>query len=164
MSQPSFDDRSSGPVAELEKLRESLRRKSGTTIEHELPGLINVIQTQEIASDETVRYIVGVSFTARQTGFDYWIDTVVVPHERSEYRTRTVKEAIEPDHQYVTFLYPPDPQFNGEVLRGILLSRLESRLHSTATPEDEPDDSGGVERVTHAIAAGYRAFWTELRA
>lgn len=135
-------------------------RKSGDDIERELPGLLEIVRTPEIGTDETIRFIIGVSFTANQNCFDYWVHRVLRPQDGSHLRTRTEKEAIDSNHPYITFTYPPDPQVTGDVIRGILLARIETRVHSNDLNAGE--DNQGLGRFRDALIAGYRTFRQEL--
>jgi hypothetical protein len=55
----------------------------------------------------------------------------------------TEKEPIDPNHPYLIFAYPPDPQFDGEVLRGVVLAAIEDRIRSSREPEMQDGTTEG---------------------
>lgn len=146
----------------LRVIREILIEKSSDDLERELPGLINTVQTQSIASEETIRYVIGVSFTNKRTCLDYWIDRVILPSDLSEHEVRVEKEAINSNHMYVTFCYPPDPEFDGVALRGILLATVEDRIHSTDQEDADDENRPFFKRFYNALRSGYHAFLEEF--
>jgi len=148
---PSPDqDRSKSPE-EYEMIRKILLGKPAFELGHELPGLIDTVERQSLGGEETIRYLIGVSFTTQGTAFDYWIDRVIDPDQIDGYRVETIKDPINYDHKYVTFFYPPDPEFDAETLRGALLATVEDRLEDLDIEDHDGNSTGIVERLIRKV-------------
>lgn len=125
---------------DFETIRNFLLDKSTEDLAHELPGLIDTISTLSIGSEETLRYVIGVSFSTQGTGFDYYIDRVFRRQATGMLVSEPVKEPIDEKHHYIEICYPPDQQFDASALRGALITTIESRLH------EQVDESGRTDR------------------
>ena len=147
---PSHEqDRSESPE-EYEMIRDILLGKPAFELGHELPGLIDTVERQSLGGEETLRYLIGVSFTTQGTAFDYWIDRVIDPDPIEGYRVETIKDPINYEHKYVTFFYPPDPEFDAGTLRGALLTTVENHMSDSDLGNGE-EKSGLIDRFMNTV-------------
>lgn len=119
-----------------EAIEEWLLAQSDRDIRHHLPNLVETLA--ELSADpETVRFLAGVSFTKNNTPLDYELVRFYAPDDVDFLRRDEVKLAVSQDHHYVRFVHPADPRFDAGALRAVLLSAMETALHSL-----EDDDEG----------------------
>ena len=113
-------------------IRDQLRTTAPEDIRLQLPNLVDSIQ--ELSVDpETVRFLIGVSFTHDYLPLDYRLERYHAPAETDSNRVDTVKFPVSATHGYLTIVYPPDPDFDGQALRSVLLSAVERKLHTLET-------------------------------
>lgn len=147
----SFDGPTSGiaPGSRYRTIRANIQQMDADELARRLPGLVESVVSNSRDSPEGLQFELGVSFTKREVPFDYRMDRLV--HEgRNEPRAESVKPPISHDHYYLTFRYPPDPNFTADSLRGALLVAIESSLDrrdmtrlnppSPSDVTDEPED------------------------
>ena len=134
-------------------IRRVLLEKTPDDLSRELPGLIEEIKKPSNETGETIRYAVGVSFSKSGSCFDYWLNQTVIMDGDDEYRTRVIKAPVTQEHNYVTFYYPPDPSFDGETLRGVLLAMVEEQNVSfkRITPDGDRNVTGRLIYAYHRI-------------
>lgn len=123
---PDLDD-VEGLRDHYESIRERLLSQSELDIRHHLPNLVETL-VEGSNEPETVRFLVGVSFTQEHTPLDYMLERVYAPEEVDFHRRDEMKLPVSQDHHYVQFAYPPDPQFDADALRAALLTSIEERL------------------------------------
>ena len=150
---PSTDDARSDPPEEYDSIRDLLLGKPAHEIGHELPGLIESVKRQSVLTDDTLRFVIGVSFTKQGTCFDFWLDRVVDTADRDVPKVASVKEPINADHRYVTFEYPPDPDFDAGDIRAALLTTIEANLHQTDFEPEGQEESSLMARIRLGIGA-----------
>lgn len=121
-----YNSRSEASSEEV-NIREILLNKSPQDLSRELPGLIDKINSPSEDLGEIIRYAVGVSFSKNGSCFDYWINAIITLEDRDDYRTHSMKDPVTSSHDYVTFFYPPDPYFDAQTLRGVLLAAIEEQ-------------------------------------
>lgn len=129
-SHPPSSENHYEPPDDYDEIRTILLEKPTEDIERELPGLIDTLSTHSIDSDETIRFVVGVSFTTHGTCFDYWVDRVIRREGNGHIVSQPVKQPINENHSYVKFCYPPDQYFDAATLKGALLATVETHLDS----------------------------------
>lgn len=154
---PSSQSERSVPPERYEEIREILRQKTPEELDRELPGLIETVGTHSIGSQVTVRFVVGVSFTHQGTAFDYWLDRVIDAGDDRGLVIEEEKQAIDDDHRYVVFCFPPDRQFDAAGLRCALLATVEARIHEAEFAPEEPPSRSLLERFSDAIRAFRRS-------
>lgn len=120
------DERVVHPPGDYQLIRDILLGKTPTDIRHELPNLVEMIT--EYSQSNTIRFIIGVSFSTNDTCFDFWIDRIFDPVGEEGHRVEELKPPVNPNDAYLTVVYPPDREFNAAALRGCLLSRVEQHL------------------------------------
>lgn len=144
------DDRpgsSDGIVDRYEAVREQVRAMDPDAVDRQLPNLVATLADASADDEETLQFVVGVSFSQNDTLLDYSLDRLVDVDGLDRPRVETLKPAVSLDHRYLTFPYPPDPQFDAGSLRGALIVSIEEELTRLGgSPDwyesDEPDDGG----------------------
>ena len=121
-----YHSRSKASSEEI-NIREILLNKSPQDLSRELPGLIDEINSPSEDFGEIIRYAVGVSFSKNGSCFDYWINASIAIEGRDDHQTHSMKDPVTSTHNYVTFFYPPDPHFNAQTLRAVLLAAIEEQ-------------------------------------
>ena len=140
-----FDPIGADDVDELhehyQEIRDWLLTQDERDVRHHLPNLVETVA--EAAKDpETIRFLVGVSFTQNHTPLDYMLERWFAPDDVDFLRRDPMKLPVSRDHHYVRFVHPADSKFDGAALRAALLSALETVLYML---EDEHRDHLGDE-------------------
>jgi len=117
-------------------IRDQLRSTAPEDIRLQLPNLVETIQDRSPQS-EIVRFLIGVSFTPEYFPFDYRLECYRVPGADSD-PVETIKDPVSDSHGYLTVVYPPDPEFDGQALRTVLLAAVERNLHTLETDPSMP--------------------------
>ena len=112
-----------------EAIRETLIEQTESDIAHHLPNLVETI-IDASHDPETVRFVGGVSFTRDSTPLDYYVSRLYQPDDVDFVRQEPLKLPVSRNHHYVAFVYPADLGFDAGNLRAILLTVVESTLHS----------------------------------
>lgn len=139
-----FDPIDADDVRELRAhyrdIRNWLVDQSERDLRHHLPNLVETLA--EASNDpETVRFLVGVSFTRNHTPLDYLLERYYDPEDVDFLRHDPMKLPVSGDHHYVRFVHPADPKFGGAALRAALLSALETALYSLEQEDQETSGS-----------------------
>lgn len=154
MSHQSPSDRQGSviPIDRFETVKELLLAKQSDDLRRELHGLIETIQEEATRRDNIIRFIIGVSFTEQGTCFDYWIDRVVTRNDNGIPRVEEVKPPINTGHPYLTFHFPPDPEFDAGNLRGAMLAAIERKqIEAIDDADEEADSMGWMGRIRMAL-------------
>jgi hypothetical protein len=122
----------------FESIQDQLQATAPEDIRLQLPNLVESIRDRSVDS-ETVRFLIGVSFTHDYLPLDYKLERYHAPANENSNRVETVKVPVSASHGYLSLVYPPDPEFDGQALRSILLAEIERRLHTLET-----DPTGSV--------------------
>lgn len=135
-----FDD-VEGLRDHYESIRDRLLEQSDLDIRHHLPNLVETL-VEGANEPETVRFVVGVSFTRDHMPLDYRLERVYAPEEVDFLRREQMKTPVSQDHHYVQFVYPPDPHFDADALRAALLATIEGALQAIEEGQDADLSSG----------------------
>lgn len=111
-----------------ERIRETVRHMDADAVARQLPNLVDTIASESTDAPGTMHFLIGVSFTGNHTLLDYRLDKYVVSEETDAPRYETLKSAVSVEHVYLTFPYPPDPNFTADALRGALLVEIEEQF------------------------------------
>lgn len=128
-------------VSQLHKIREAILETPAEDLEHHLPNLIETVRSASTEDVETIRFHIGISFSQELTPLDYRIDQVVIPEGRDHTRIKSLKTAISRDHFYLSFPYPPDPDFSAMTFRGAMLAAVEHDIVYSNKPSVKSDVS-----------------------
>lgn len=113
-------------------IQEELRSVSGEDLRLQLPNLVDSIRKLSTESS-TVRFLIGVSFTHDYTPLDYRLERYRTEDDHVEPQVETIKKPISAAHGYLTVIYPPDPAFDADSLRSVLLAAVERNRHTIET-------------------------------
>lgn len=120
-----------GRAAELtgqyRDIRDAIQETSADEIDHQIPNLVESIRDTSL-DDDTIRFLVGVSFTETFAPLDYYLHRVV--GSGSGQTVEVLKGRASDRHMYLEFQYPPDPRFDEHALRGAILSAADRELRS----------------------------------
>lgn len=110
-------------------IRDQLQMTAPEDIRLQLPNLVETIR--ELSTDpETVRFLLGVSFTGDYTPLDYRLERYYTADDAETNQVEAVKVPVSATHGYLTVVYPPDPDFDGQALRTALLTAVERNVHT----------------------------------
>ena len=137
--------------SQLQEIRESLLQLDPEDLNHHLPNLVNTIRSATNEEVETIRFHIGVSFTQELTPLDYRIDQVIIPEGRTHTRIKSLKTAINRDHYYLSFPYPPDGRISASSLRGGMLAAVENEIVYSTNTEIEPKDPSASSSILSSI-------------
>lgn len=110
-------------------IRDQLKSTAPEDIRLQLPNLVETIREMS-ADPETVRFLLGVSFTRDYTPLDYRLERYHSADDDKGNQVEAVKVPVSSSHGYLTVVYPPDPQFDGRALRAALLTAVERNVHT----------------------------------
>lgn len=122
-----------------ETIRSAVRQMEPDDIARQLPHLIDLVRTHSGSDEQTVRFVIGISFSQNETLFDYRIDRIAESDEAGQPRYETLKPPVHDGHLYLVFAYPPDPNFDAATLRGALLTAIEDEATQTRGSSSRPD-------------------------
>lgn len=132
---------------EYEAIRSAIREMEAREVARQLPNLVETVVSESTPPEDTVKFIIGISFSKNETLLDYRLERLVQLEESERLYLDVIKPAVTHEHHYITFAYPPDPHFDAAALRGALLVALErgferggARLEPTDT--DSVDETG----------------------
>ena len=125
-------DSTDGLDDHYEAIRDQLRTTAPEDVRLQLPNLVESIQKLSVDTN-TVRFLIGVSFTHDYLPLDYRLERYHTPDGMESNQVETVKVPVSASHGYLTMVYPPDPEFDGQALRSVLLSAVERKLHTLET-------------------------------
>lgn len=112
-------------------------------VARQLPHLVETVVAESRFSEDTEKFVIGVSLSRNHTLLDYRLERVVVDDAYDSPWLETLKPAVSTSHEYLTFTYPPDPNFDAAALRGALLAVFEherTRSPFTRSPSESKDD------------------------
>lgn len=142
-------------------VRSAVQAMDASEVARQLPNLVETIVAESTDSEDTVKFLIGISFSKNETLLDYRLERLVYPEDADRPYLEAVKPAVTQEHIYVTFPYPPDPQFDAATLRGALLVALEKEFTRGATTshQPDPDDEDDRDGLTRRISD----FWRQIR-
>ncbi len=113
-------------------IQDELRTASPDDLRLQLPNVVDSIRSLSVEED-TVRFLLGVSFTHDYTPLDYRLERYLNTGSGDSHRVETVKEPVSGSHGYLSVIYPPDPAFDWHALRSVLLAAVERNRHTLET-------------------------------
>lgn len=123
----------------FETIRSVVRHMDPDDISRQLPHLIDIVRSHSTNDDQTVRFVIGISFSQNETLFDYRLDRIAESDEPGQPRYETLKPPVTDGHFYLVFSYPADPNFDAATLRGALLTAIEDQATQTRGSSSRPD-------------------------
>lgn len=107
-------------------IRDDLTASPAEDFAHQLPNLVDEINTISKTHDETIRFQIGISFSQNQTPLDYHLSRVIDAENGT--RVEKIKSPVSQKHRYLEFTYPPDPEVSANALRGAVLATIDQEL------------------------------------
>lgn len=126
----------------FDAIRSTVKSLDPQDVERQLPNLVKAV-VEKSSDPDTQMFVIGISSSKSDTLFDYRLERLVYDSDIEHNRLETLKPAVSSDHLYLTFPYPPDPNFTAESLRGAILTTIENQ-HSSRNGwrgVTQPDES-----------------------
>lgn len=134
---------SEGFASHHERIRETVRLMDADEVSRQLPNLVDTVASESANAPETAHFLIGVSFSRNDTLLDYRLDKYVVDERSGQPRYESLKSAISVEHVYLTFPYPPDPNFSADAFRGALLVEMEEQFSNHSQRRGAVSNSQG---------------------
>lgn len=127
----------------FQNIRSTVREMDPDAVARQLPKLVELIADHSADDVPTIRFVVGVSFSQNETLFDYRLERLVPSDDSERPLLETIKPAVNSDHFYLLFAYPPDPYFDASALRGALLGAIEDQI-AVLSSSDGPHEADSL--------------------